>query len=103
MSSLLWILCSDEDGSKHFLVDFEQKTLTAQAERRRQAQQHTASEGMTDDQHEDKEQELDKEDELDDDPDKQWSLLFSTVSACYSLSLKWISEWVGFNVPINTL
>jgi len=67
---------SEEDGSKHFLVDFEQKTLTSQAERRRMQQQKsevdTADQPILD--KDDKELTSEKQDEdVPSNPDEQWS------------------------------
>jgi len=73
-------LSSEEDGSKHFLVDFEQKTLIAQAERRR-AQQQSADQNRTD-QREHNEQDQHKDDEMPNNPDDQWSVS-TAISACF--------------------
>ena len=69
---------SEEDGSKHFLVDFEQKTLTSQAERRRMQQQKsevdTADQPILD--KDDKELASEKQDEdVPSNPDEQWSVV----------------------------
>ena len=69
-------MCSDEDGSKHFLVDFEQKTLTARAERRRM-QQERADVDTPDQQKQEaagKELIPEKEEEMPSNPGDQWSV-----------------------------
>ena len=69
-----FVSCSDEDGSKHFLVDFEQKTLAARAQRRQLQQQK--QEMARDDQQklddEDRDLVPEKEDEEPENPDEQW-------------------------------
>jgi len=75
-------LCSDEDGSKHFLVDFEQKTLTAQAERCRTQQQKvdTANADQQKQGTEDHNLTAEKgEDEEPDNPDEQWSVIVAVI------------------------
>ena len=77
-------MCSDEDGSKHFLVDFEQKTLTAQAERRR-IQQQSAEMSGNDRQQEDEEHEeltSEKDEETPSNPDDQWSVTVTISARC---------------------
>ena len=75
-------LCSDEDGSKHFLVDFEQKALTARAERCR-TQQQKADAANADQQKQDTEDHnltAEKgEEEESDNPDEQWSVIFAVI------------------------
>jgi len=78
-------LSLDEDGSKHFLVDFEQKTLTAQAERRRVEQQNAASSRT--ERREQDEEDRQNDEELPTNPDDQWSVS-AAVSACFCSSLQ---------------
>ena len=86
-------LCSDEDGSKHFLVDFEQKTLTAQAERRT-AQQEKVDAANADQQRQDiedskliaeKGKDGKEEEEMPDNRDEQWSVI-AAISVCFCMS-----------------
>ena len=74
-------MCSDEDGSKHFLVDFEQKNLAAQAERRRMLQQRTEVAKANQQQQDEKDQEVisEQEEVVPNNPDEQWSV---TVTVC---------------------
>jgi len=76
-------LCSDEDGSKHFLVDFEQKTLTAQAERRRAQQEKVDAEKGEDGK---------EEEEVPDNPDEQWSVTV-VISVCFCRSYGNAHHW----------
>jgi len=66
-------------------VDFEQKNIVAQAERRKIQQRTTNNDGEMDQQKQRPEDEkkltLDTEEETPENPDEQWSVLF-TVSAC---------------------
>jgi len=73
-------LYSDEDGSKHFLVDFEQKNLRAQAERRKirqQAADKNEAEQLKQSREEDEELTLDTEEQIPDSADEQWSVTLS--------------------------
>jgi len=67
-------LYQDEDGSKNFLVDFEQKSLSAQAERRR-LQLDNAGMASSEQQKPDCEDDkllTEEEEEQPDNPDQQW-------------------------------
>jgi len=85
---LLFLLYTDEDGSKRFLVDFEQKNLTTQAERRK-SQQQTADAGETDQQkqsrEEDEELVLDTEEPMPDNADEQWSVIVTASTSFHFL------------------
>ena len=70
-------------------MDFEQKNIVAQAERRKIQQRTTNNDGEMDQQKQRPEGEekltLDTEEETPENPDEQWSVLF-TVAACWNVS-----------------